>query len=418
MTSYTYKTMLVISIFISGLAIASGPSKWQKIEYITKNNLPITRDNAEICLPQSRLPFAIESIFAFVNNSQIPTQITDCNGDQIANEILLLVDFEANQSRTVTLYHNPNVGANNNTNIRTQTELAVRVGGTPGKDNKLQDGQYFSVTNYTLPEQHFVGDRLFKYEGIGIESNQIAYRYYFDYRGSMDVFGKTTTKLVLPIVGVDGSNYHELSEWGMDVLKVGASFGIGTPGNWHQGQLTKMSAFDDLKVQLSNGVNTAQFTLQFSNWSTPAGTTDATVSYSMNHGDAKVKVVAKSALELPKWVTGFVNHNLDLLQPATINSKGWAYIASYGKQSLAGDNLGLAVFYKLTDRLENSAGIQISQDNQAVVLNSQNNMVSYYFMADWQGGINGSATQERFIERLEQEVQMLNSPISITLTNQ
>ena len=35
----------------------------------------------------------------------------------------------------------------------------------------------------TLPPEHKIGDKLFKYEGFGWESDRIAYRFYFDQRG-------------------------------------------------------------------------------------------------------------------------------------------------------------------------------------------------------------------------------------------
>lgn len=69
---------------------------------------------------------------------------------------------------------------------------------------------------------------LYQMEGPAWENNKVAFRNYFDNRNGFDIFGKQTNSMVLDSVGIAGTNYHELSDWGMDILKVGNSLGAGS----------------------------------------------------------------------------------------------------------------------------------------------------------------------------------------------
>lgn len=69
----------------------------------------------------------------------------------------------------------------------------------------------------------------FQMEGPAWENQNIAFRNYFDERNGMDIFGKKTKNMVLNSVGIH-ENYHEMQDWGMDILKVGNSLGAGAIG--------------------------------------------------------------------------------------------------------------------------------------------------------------------------------------------
>jgi hypothetical protein len=81
-----------------------------------------------------------------------------------------------------------------------------------------------SYHNYTG-----VTEAAFQMEGAAWENDLVGFRNYMDQRNGMDIFGKTTLKMVLQDVGHKGGpSYHEADEWGMDVLKVGTSLGAGS----------------------------------------------------------------------------------------------------------------------------------------------------------------------------------------------
>ncbi|MEJ2355779.1 MAG: DUF4861 family protein, partial [candidate division WOR-3 bacterium] len=87
------------------------------------------------------------------------------------------------------------------------------------------------------------------------------------------------------------------------------------------------------------------------------------------------------------------------------------YLASYGKQSIIGDKLGMAVLYRNKDK------ITITQDNlnEVVVLKPEERTLTYYFLAAWEQEPGGIKNEEEFIDYLEQTVRELDSPISIEI---
>jgi hypothetical protein len=57
-----------------------------------------------------------------------------------------------------------------------------------------------------------------RYEGPGWKSNKIGYRLL----RTGDVCTEKTEAIILPQVGQDGfDSYHEMSDWGSDILKAG-----------------------------------------------------------------------------------------------------------------------------------------------------------------------------------------------------
>jgi hypothetical protein len=62
---------------------------------------------------------------------------------------------------------------------------------------------------------------------IGWESNRCGYRLYY---GQIDCFGKRRDRLIL--AGIDGASYHRIADWGMDILNVGVSSGLGGISIW------------------------------------------------------------------------------------------------------------------------------------------------------------------------------------------
>ncbi|WNJ18635.1 DUF4861 family protein [Pontibacter sp. G13] len=67
---------------------------------------------------------------------------------------------------------------------------------------------------------------IYQAEGPMWENDLIGFRTYWDQRNGFDIFGKRQAGLVMHSVGVE-ENYHDLQDWGMDVLKVGNSLGAG-----------------------------------------------------------------------------------------------------------------------------------------------------------------------------------------------
>ncbi|NJK87260.1 MAG: DUF4861 domain-containing protein [Bacteroidales bacterium] len=114
-------------------------------------------------------------------------------------------------------------------------------------------------------------------EGPVWENDKIAFRNYFDARNGMDIFGKRVSDMCMDSVGLHGS-YHELDNWGMDILKVGNSLGAGSIGLLKNDSLYRLGLTENAIYELvSEGPIRSVFRLIFSGWET-----DQTV-YSVVH---------------------------------------------------------------------------------------------------------------------------------------
>ncbi|WP_051687222.1 DUF4861 family protein [Microbulbifer sp. HZ11] len=280
-------------------------------------------------------------------------------------------------------------------------ELAVRRGGVAGEDGRLQGGEYVPVDYMQLPDDHQIGNRLFKYEGPGWESEQVAYRLYFDERAAIDIFGKTQPQLVLPQVGQDGTDYHALADWGMDVLKVGPSLGLGGVGVWHQGKLDGVRDFAGASVKIFNETEVSGVRVRYAGWQSAGTERDLEMTLRIEPGSRLTQVHARADAPAETWATGIVRHGLEplLSEPG---SGEWGYLATWGKQSLADDNLGMAIFFRNEDLQ------QITDDeyNHLVLLNGGSE-ARYQFAAVWRD--DDVQNRAQFVEYLKTTAQALES---------
>ncbi len=98
---------------------------------------------------------------------------------------------------------------------------------------EYQGGEFKPVGKLLVDEKHTDHSFDIQFEGPGWESDKIGYRIYLDWRNAIDIFGKKTDAMVLHNVGLDGfDSYHEMQDWGVDILKVGSALGIGTLAFW------------------------------------------------------------------------------------------------------------------------------------------------------------------------------------------
>jgi len=106
--------------------------------------------------------------------------------------------------------------------------------------------------------------------------------------------------------------------------------------------------------------------------------------------------------------TGIVKHGLELQKK---QGEKWAYIATYGKQTLASppDNLGMALFYKLDEVAEQKEGI----DDNLVIFKPSAKTLTYYFLGAWEQETNGIKTEEAFIADLNNKLESLEKTNSI-----
>lgn len=262
----------------------------------------------------------------------------------------------------------------------------------------LQEGGA-QTNDFTTPEGFKQGDKLIAYEGPGWESDKVAYRLYLDGRNAIDIFGKRTPELVLSGVG-RGEDYHAMADWGMDILKVGASVGVGGVGVYDGDALRQIGDASAYRAQvIEDGLDSA--TLRVSHINSQACRGDVDTDYRIEAGSRLTHVSVNSDCALPIG-TGLVIHP-DTAAMASNGTDGWQYKARWGVQSLSDDNLGFALFYRAGD----AAIVGADDDDDYVVFKTTR--PTYAFGAAWSQEGGGITTQAEFEAWLLESTAMLNA---------
>lgn len=382
----------------------SNPSSFER----QKEPLYLSYYDLGLTLNDTRTPL----LAVLRNDSLVPSQAVDSDGDGRKDGLLALVDLAPSASASLRVVSDARYG-NERFPKLTQAVLARKTGGEwrPRKDKpelmEYVGGKFEDVDSFSPPPQHTDHSQLIRIEGPGIESDKVGYRVYLDWRNGFDIFGKRVSTPVLQNVGQDGfESYHHLADWGMDILKVGESLGIGGFGFWDGKKVQLVSKVDgwDARV-IENGSLESAFQIKYRGWSIDSKKLDLTARFAMTGGSRAVHVRLNASEALKNLTIGVVKHpeTERISGPTELTSTAYTYLASWGKQSLNQDLLGMAVLFQkgaLSSQEDDSA-------NYAAVMKPEGNELDYYFLAAWQGETGGVENRQDFVQSLEQEVEKL-----------
>lgn len=380
-------------------------------QFSVKNTIDAPRKDALVEIEASDLTTQFPavkgaSIKFTEKDKNIPFQAIDKDGDGQADEYALLLDFEAGEEKTILVTTLAEGEAAPEFKKRTQAEISHKINGE-WKEREYMNGEFQNVDFLRVPPEHTDHSWFIRYEGPGWESDLVGYRFYLDWRNATDIFGKKTTDMVLQDVGQDGfDSYHEPSDWGMDVLKVGSSLGVGALGTWLGDKALRVETTDSLTCEIvENGVVESKIRTNYYGWKVGDVSTDVISELSIHAGSRLTRHDVSLSEALPNLCTGIVKHESGEL--FKYENGSWGYIATWGKQSLADDYLGMAVFYK------NSEAQEVTEDEHShvVVLSPTNNQLTYYFTACWEQEPNGIHTLEAFKKYLDSTLMELGTPL-------
>ncbi len=393
----------LISILIVGL-FACNPTQ-KTVTVRVKNTTNLQRQDALVAIDLEKLSqpgLTDKPVVVEAGHEDIPVQ-------KFGNELYLVVDLEPMEEKSLTLRvvrdvpHYPQ---------RAHAELSRKTGGR-FEGSLYVGGTFEKVTDEIIPPEHAIHDTYYRYEGPGWESERVGYRYYLDERNRIDIFGKRVTRMVLPEVGLDGlDSYHELAEWGADIFKVGESLGIGSVGTFIDGKVCQVDQTDSTRVRIvADGPVWAEVQTDYYGWQLDQHKLHLESHLAIHAGTrlTRHKLCIHNGLE--NLVTGLVKTEGCSYIEGVLhdNSSGWNYIALWGRQSLMGDNLGTAIFYREADLIE------ITEDelNYLVVLKPTDSRLTYYFAAAWEAEPNGIKSEGEFTDYLGQTVMELNNPVKV-----
>lgn len=285
---------------------------------------------------------------------------------------------------------------------KTYAEISIKEGGE-WEDQTYKGGDFTNVSELDVPDNHTDHSGYIRYEGPGWENAQVGYRLYLDWRNGIDIFGKKVDTLVLANVGHPYSgSYHEMADWGMDILKAGKSMGLGGFGRYMNDSVVHFREVDSTLVKINNSETSSEVRIDYAGWTTGEETIDLSAVLSIYPEDRFTKVELSPSSKISGLATGIVKSgDIPLIQEETEN---WGYIASYGNQTLAGDDdkLGMAVFYNKSELDKTMEG-----PHDHLVVFKPEERITYYFLAAWEQEKNGLTSKEEFVEDINAKLQKL-----------
>ena len=331
-----------------------------------------------------------------------PTQLLDEDGDGRPEGLAFLADLGAAATHSYVVDRRSAGAA---ALPRAHAEVSIKEGGG-WQEKKYAGGAFKSVRHVTMPPQASDHNEYLRYEGPGIESDLVGYRVYLDWRNGFDIFGKKTAAMVLPGVGLDGyESYHQMADWGADILKVGQSLGMGGFGYWDGKKAVLVSDVAKRSATIrSDGPIHASFDLGFEGWKTGAASVDLFATLSMQAGSPMVDVALRTSAPLDNLAIGLVAHpgTEVLVGDLDVTGEAWSYLATFGRQTLfEGDHLGMVVLFRKMDLVEQTR----DESSHVLVLRPRGKEVSYAFGALWSGQKGGVQTREELQAFLAAEVE-------------
>ncbi len=391
----------------------SGSGEFTRSVNITViNPLHSTRRAVPVYIPAGKLgaDFNKNNFAVFYGETEIPSQYNQYDS-AFAGIFLVLDSLNAAEKIELTIRYNPQGSSERNYPRRTQAELSHKVGGE-WKDREYIGGTFQNVTYLRVPPQHKDHSWFIRYEGPGWESDKVGYRFYLDQRNAVDVFGKKVKEPVLHQVGLDGfDSYHQMQNWGMDVMKVGKSLGVGSIGYCHELPAKRVEFTDSVACRIAeNGCVYSSVITQYFGWNTGTVKTNLLSHISIFAGTRITRLGLLLADSLATAICTGLNKDPNAKLFTSAGSKtSFGYVATFGKQSLNNDNLGIAVFF----HPDNFNGFADDEFNHIVKLKPRNGRLTYYFAAAWEGEPDGVKTEKEFTEYINLAASELANPVQV-----
>lgn len=279
--------------------------------------------------------------------------------------------------------------------VKTNIRLAKRNAG-----NEFEEGQTFTRAADHIEQ---ILPAIYQNEGPAWENDNVGFRMYFDKRNGIDIHGKKVHDMVLDTVGLDRNTYHEMSDWGMDVLKVGNSLGAGGIALMIGDSIYRLGDTEKEVVSIvEEGPERSAFEVDYTGWKVAGRNLNLKWHFLIEagtyHYTATVTVDGLTGGE--ELLVGIVNLHSDTLY--TIRKDGRFMAYTHGPQAELDNYLGMALSLDTADYLGHG---ELAPDAQPVSSTYYVRMplengkpVSYNFTAGWAPGHPAFKNREAFVE--------------------
>lgn len=393
---------LVLSI-ISGCTFPGKRREVPQIQMLVSNPLPVKRIDEFVVLPVAELKemapdFSHEAFVVMdtASKQEIPYQLDDMDNDGEGDEIAMVLNMEPGEQKGIVIRYAPE-----------------------GPESRSVKLGYKKRTRAAIHPE---------YEGIGWESELIAYRVYPDYRNSISVFGKQELGLSLDkfAASTRGRGYNYLEKWGVNVLDGGKSVGCGGFGLWYENKLLKpLNMFrgsspkpDDMIARytrvVADGPIRSVAQVVFDKWRVGDETLKVTATYSIFAGQrwTRNQITIEGADSPTKVAAGLMKSESATLTRDEENG----FLYTWGPQSHRDtpDDLGIALIYP-TENLDSFHEDDTSDSYLAVLNPGADNEIAYWSLAAWSSGELGVRRDTEFAKLVSSVAQKVKHPLTVTI---
>ena len=421
------KNLIYLSLVVLlGMTSCSKPS-----QLTFTNTLELNRPDETIVLKREQVESKIGKIAVGMapvlknSGTLVPSQVDDLNGDGEWDELATTMSFEPLESITVQVEL---VATDQYPPFEKRTNLRLGI--------MQPDSTYQEVDSYTAPDWHQGFKIIAQGESVSWENDKMGFRNYFDCRNVKDLFGKLEPGLIIDKIHTpEMGSYHELADWGMDVLHCGNSLGAGGLAMLEKDSLIRLGCTDKYEYQkVIEGPVRSVFDLKYTGWDVDGENLSATERISIYPGKYwfQSDVTVDGFTGEKQLATGIVTTKLTNEPKAFDADNDFSVIATLDKQSLNDDTLGMAVMLKKDEmtKIARSTDVNYFEHGFPTVPDKQfSRIVSdtyyigqkikndvparHYFFAVW--GLENPKWNnfDNFKSYIDEEAKKLNNPIVV-----
>lgn len=283
-------------------------------------------------IPKGKVP-----LLSHEDGAPLPSQLDDTDMDGEWDELFAQTDLKPFEQKTLLLSMIP---AEDYPDFKVRTN--VRLGANkPGYPELLKAARLEGISFHNY--DHVTGEA-FQMEGPAWENDKVGFRNYLDQRNGMDIFGKTTSEMILDSVGVAGrQSYHEPDAWGLDILKVGTSLGSGGIGYMYNDSIYRLGDNGSGTYELLfEGSQRSRINLSYINWNVEEEVLDVVQQIEITAGQHyyESQLTFSGSRKRLNLVPGIVNMKSDSLYVLELND---SYTALFTHDRQAEDDALLAM---------------------------------------------------------------------------
>jgi len=417
-----------IRIFLLLFVALAGFSCQQKPGFTFENPLDTDRPDEAIVFTRNRVASVVdlkEGFLPVVKDSEgqyIPSQVDDLDNDGNWDQLVFVLDFKAGEAKTIGIDQVP---ADNYPEFEKRTNLRLGI--------RQNDGSFKEVDSYRALPCDDGFEVIAQAESVSWENDKMAFRNYFDCRNVKDLFGKLQPGMMMDKIQTpEMGSYHELSDWGMDVLHCGSSLGSGGIALLKNDSLFRLGSTAVYEYQkITEGPVRSIFELRYKGWEVDGDDLEAVERISIYPGKYwfQSDVTVTGCPEGSQIVTGIVTSLLKR-EPFQFQAADYQCIGTHDVQSLNDDELGMAVMVPLKEagkigRTSDTNFFKLGY--QTVVEKGFSNIISetyyigqkcesgqpaqHYFFAVWGLEKEQWKTEEGFRKYIREEAEKISNPI-------